>query len=464
MSEPLEMLLALPDQSLFGFPPTNNPTPIPPTHEPNSVMHPFNIPDNLFVSALDPKVPLSIALTYAVTIKLLNRFNKSRNKKPWSISKTTPFGVFVILHNIFLAVYSAWTFWGMLGGMRRSILSPMGPMGWAGTADSFCRLHGAPGPGNSVFYDEASSTFVSATQGAAMVDGFPDKSQAGRMWNEGLAYYGWIFYLSKFYEVLDTFIILAKGKQSSVLQTYHHAGAMLCMWAGMRFMSAPIWIFVLVNSFIHALMYTYYTLTAFNIRIPTIMKRTLTSMQITQFVLGGSYAMMHSFVYYVAPVTVTRETAAPTAGSAPAAESLAAGTFDSLKKLVFGGEGDGTQIPHGSLGASTTTETFYITQGCVATTGESFAIWLNVLYLAPLTYLFVSFFIASYVKRSNAAHKSNGKSSRRLSSNVVMAEKAGWDAAKSIEKEVYGGENMLNGSAIAEDSPQRSNGKGRRRA
>jgi hypothetical protein len=247
-------MLAMPDQSLFGFPPTNNPTPIPPTHEPNSVMHPFNIPDSLFVSALDPKVPLSIAITYAVTIKLLNRLNKARNKKPWGISKTTPFGVFVILHNIFLAVYSAWTFWGMLGGMRRSILSPMGPMGWAGTADSFCRLHGAPGPGNSVFYDEATSSFVSATQGAAMVDGFPDKSQAGRMWNEGLAYYGWIFYLSKFYEVLDTFIILAKGKQSSVLQTYHHAGAMLCMWAGMRFMSAPIWIFVLVNSFIHSLM------------------------------------------------------------------------------------------------------------------------------------------------------------------------------------------------------------------
>ena len=74
------------------------------------------------------------------------------------------------------------------------------------------------------------------------------------MWNEGLAYYGWIFYLSKFYEVLDTFIILAKGKLSSTLQTYHHAGAMLCMWAGMRYMSAPIWQFVLINSFIHSLM------------------------------------------------------------------------------------------------------------------------------------------------------------------------------------------------------------------
>lgn len=217
-------------------------------------MRPFNIPDNLFVAALEPIVPLTIATTYAVTVKLINKYNKSRNKKPWAISKTKPFAVFVVLHNIFLAVYSAWTFWGMLGVMRRSISSPMGPMGWAGTADSFCRVHGAPGLGNSVYYDEATLSFTSATEGAALIDGFPDRNQFGRLWNEGLAYYGWIFYLSKFYEVLDTFIILAKGKQSSILQTYHHAGAMLCMWAGMRFMSAPIWIFAQVNSFIHALM------------------------------------------------------------------------------------------------------------------------------------------------------------------------------------------------------------------
>jgi hypothetical protein len=77
------------------------------------------------------------------------------------------------------------------------------------------------------------------------------------MWNEGLAFYGWLFYLSKFYEVVDTLIILAKGKYSSTLQTYHHAGAMMCMWAGMHYMSVPIWIFVFFNSFIHALMVSF---------------------------------------------------------------------------------------------------------------------------------------------------------------------------------------------------------------
>ena len=103
--------------------------------------------------------------------------------------------------------------------------------------------------------------------------------------------------------------------------------------------------------------YTYYTVTAFNIRVPQFIKRTLTSMQISQFILGASLAMVHSFINYSVPVETKTE-------------------------------------------AGTVTE--YQTAECVSTTGVTFAIWLNVVYLMPLTYLFVSFFIASYVKRSQA--------------------------------------------------------------
>ena len=249
-----QVLFSLPDPSLFSFPPTNAPAAIPPAHVPTSVMRPFNIPDHIYTAALDPKVPLTIAVLYAITVKSLNIYNRSNGKKPWAIAKTRPFFAFVVLHNVFLAVYSAWTCWGMLGGMRRTILNPTGPGGVAGMADSFCRMHGSSGLGNSVYYDETTSTFISTDQNASIFNGLPSMTEPGRLWTEGVAYYGWIFYLSKFYEVLDTFIILAKGKQSSTLQTYHHAGAMLCMWAGMRYMASPIWIFIQVNSGIHALM------------------------------------------------------------------------------------------------------------------------------------------------------------------------------------------------------------------
>lgn len=191
-----------------------------------------------------------------------------------------------------------------------------------------------------------------------------------------------------------------------------------------------------------------------------LIKRTLTTMQITQFVVGASYAMVHSFVSYVVPVTITGGTTTPSA-AADAALPTVAGALDTIRQLVFG-----SAVKSAAAADSTqASETVYITQPCIATAGETFAIWLNVLYLAPLTYLFVSFFITSYVKRSNAASKMNGKADRRLSNNVTLAEKAGWDAARGVEREVYGGENMVNGSAVVEDeAPAKKAPKSKRRA
>ncbi|KAJ4159350.1 uncharacterized protein LMH87_008255 [Akanthomyces muscarius] len=453
MSVHSSIIGGLPSSKLFSFPPHNPAPPVPPAAVDSfSVMRPFNIPDGLFLGALDARVPITIAALYAVTVKLLNRYNRANNKQAWAISKTASFRFFVVLHNIFLAVYSAWTFWGMLGGMRKSIVHPFGPGGLAATADSACRLHGAPGLGRSVYFNEHLSRFESSGPDtpAGVIDastGLPSGQQMGRIWNEGLAYYGWIFYLSKFYEVLDTFIILAKGKPSSTLQTYHHAGAMLCMWAGMRYMSAPIWVFVQFNSFIHALMYTYYTVTAFNIRVPVFIKRSLTSMQITQFLVGASLAMCHSFVYYFAPAAASTTT------------SDSAASVASVRALLFGSGADARRIK-----TVVDRDVSYVSQPCIVSSGETFAIWLNVVYLAPLTYLFVSFFIASYVKRSNAANKFAGKgaAARRLSNvnvDVALAEKAGWDAARGLEREVYGGERMVRSG---ENSPTREESAARR--
>ncbi|KAJ8121542.1 hypothetical protein ONZ43_g2028 [Nemania bipapillata] len=379
MAAPI-VFASYPSASLFKFPPHSDPQPIPPPH----FDYLFTIPENWYTAALDAKVPITIAAVYAVTAKTLNIYNKSTGKKPWAISKTKAFHAFVVLHNIFLAVYSAWTWYGMLRGLQSTIVSPNGPDGWAGTIDSFCKINGPAGLRNAQTYNAASGTWRSLSG----IEGPPSREQSGRMWNNGLAFYGWLFYISKFYEVFDTLIILAKGKLSSTLQTYHHAGAMMAMWAGMRYMSVPIWIFVFFNSAIHSLMYTYYTVTAFNIRVPTVVKRSLTSLQISQFIIGASAAMVHSFISYLVPVQVA---------------------------------GSGTK---------------YQKVDCIDTTGQTFAIWLNVFYLAPLTYLFVSFFIASYLRRSKA-EIARGKTDRRRS-NVALAEKASWDAARGIEREMYG--------------------------
>lgn len=249
------VMVSLPAASLFSFPPHRDPEAIsPPPTGSSTFAPPFDIPANIYTAALNPKWPITIALVYAVTVKALNSYNKSTNKKPWAISQTRAFFAFVVLHNVFLAVYSAWTWWGMLGTLRRSMVNPLGPAGLAGFVDSACRLHGPAGLGNAVFYANDGRPEWGWQTSSLDAGAMPSRTDGGRIWNEGLAFYGWIFYLSKFYEVLDTFIILAKGKPSSTLQTYHHAGAMMCMWAGMRYMAPPIWMFAFVNSGIHALM------------------------------------------------------------------------------------------------------------------------------------------------------------------------------------------------------------------
>ncbi|KAK0711346.1 fatty acid elongase-like protein [Lasiosphaeris hirsuta] len=419
------VFLALPQSSLFTFPPNSNPTFIaPPPTGSNAFAPPFDIPNHVYQAVLDPKVPLTIAAVYTVTAKLLNAYNRSTGKKPWAVSKTTTFRWLVVLHNILLAVYSAWTWWGMFGALRRSMVSPLGPSGLSGFVDSVCYLNGPGGLGNAVFYSEDANAWISHSSEVVLTsDGAPSPHDMGRIWNEGLAFYGWLFYLSKFYEVIDTLIILAKGRLGSTLQTYHHAGAMMCMWAGMRYNSAPIWMFVFFNSGIHAMMYTYYTVTSFNVRVPMFIKRTLTSLQITQFIVGASYAMLHSFVNYTIPVASATQDENPTASAAAVNNSASAGVIDMIK-------GSYTQQ----------------SMPCITTTGATFAVWLNVFYLAPLTYLFGSFFVQSYLRRSNAGAKSAAKAgkeaaSRRLSNNVALAEKAGWEAARNVEREVYGKDN-----------------------
>ncbi|KAK9320726.1 GNS1/SUR4 family-domain-containing protein [Lipomyces orientalis] len=259
-----------------------------------------------FDMLMDIRVPVTVATVYATCVHILNR-SRGPGTQPGRFARTTLFKWLVIAHNLFLCVYSAWTCLGMTGSLVRTVI-------------------------------ETSATH---TRGSSSIFRGLCSLNEG-IWSHGLNYYGFLFYLSKFYEVLDTVIILAKGKSSSLLQTYHHAGAMLSMWAGIRFASPPIWIFVVFNSLIHTLMYFYYTLSGLNIKVPKAVKRALTTAQICQFVLGGGLAIAHFFVYYFDP---------------------------SLEQYT----------------------------SCLVNPGQTFALWLNVLYLAPLTYLFIGFWIDSYI-------------------------------------------------------------------
>jgi GNS1/SUR4 family len=243
-------------RSLLKFPPSSRPSALPPPSDHPTLAHPFIIPADIYEALLSPAVPITIAIIYASVASYMNVVNRQRKNKPWAFSQTSVFKCLVILHNVILAVYSAWTFVGMTNALALSFAGWRGDYGIAGVLDSLCKIHGPRGMGNGATFNETSYAWTMTNQifHLAADELAPERTDVGRIWNEGLAFYGWIFYLSKFYEVIDTAIILSKGKKSSLLQTYHHAGAMLCMWAGIRYMSPPIWMFVLVNSGIHAVM------------------------------------------------------------------------------------------------------------------------------------------------------------------------------------------------------------------
>lgn len=246
--------LQAPPAHLFKFPPSSAPEVLPAPQLPVSLAQPFRIDPKLYNDALDVRVPLTIATIYAVTVAILNAVNRQQGHKPWAISKTRIFFALVIAHNVFLAVYSAWTHIGMINAIRNIWPGWYGMKSLPNVVDVFCKMQGPRGIGDGISYNPTDSKWTVSNPSIKLLDNRPDHSDIGRLWNQGLAYYGWLFYLSKFYEVIDTLVILAKGKRSSFLQTYHHAGAMLCMWAGIRYMSPPIMLFCLVNSGIHALM------------------------------------------------------------------------------------------------------------------------------------------------------------------------------------------------------------------
>ncbi|EON62199.1 hypothetical protein W97_01419 [Coniosporium apollinis CBS 100218] len=448
-----------PDWSLFKFPPASYPPALPPPSDEATFKSPFPINEKLYNDLLSPYVPLTIATVYATTVTLLNAYNRRRGNKPWAISKTRPFYAFVILHNVFLALYSAVTFIAMIRAMKHTLPGRHDAHSIVDVVDSLCKMHGPRGLGDAADYDPRSNSWGIKNKLIHLGQlGTPDPTDVGRLWNEGLAFWGWFFYLSKFYEVLDTAIIIAKGKRSSTLQTYHHAGAMLCMWAGIRYMSPPIWMFVCINSGIHALMYTYYTLSALGVRVPQRIKRALTTMQIAQFVIGTLFAASHLFVSYTVPistpytvVTKVRELVTSIASAASSAVSdvahatASAGVAGLLKKIALraaGEEGLAENVRNSQgqvFGADaeryidterhdTRYRNEYQRVDCINTSGQAFAIWLNLIYLLPLTVLFVRFFIRSYTRRGSASAK-HPTLRRRLS-------KSARDAAHGVDREI----------------------------
>lgn len=105
-----------------------------------------------------------------------------------------------------------------------------------------------------------------------------------------------IYYINMFFkmwEFVDTFLLVLRKKPVAFLHAYHHAATLFLTWSQMVEHSAPQWVPIALNLWVHVLMYYYYAMSALRIRVWW--KKYLTTLQIAQFIvdviaIGYAYA------------------------------------------------------------------------------------------------------------------------------------------------------------------------------
>jgi len=97
------------------------------------------------------------------------------------------------------------------------------------------------------------------------------------------------FYISKYYEFIDTFILYAKKREPIFLQKFHHMGATFIWHLGYVYKLDAIYFASLLNSGVHSIMYLYYFCSIFPVFGRKIRKYKIyiTSIQIAQLAYGA---------------------------------------------------------------------------------------------------------------------------------------------------------------------------------
>ncbi|XP_043264048.1 elongation of very long chain fatty acids protein 1-like [Colletes gigas] len=106
-----------------------------------------------------------------------------------------------------------------------------------------------------------------------------------------LSFTMWIAMMLKMIDLTETvvFVLRKKQNQITVLHVYHHVSTLLLIWLSTKYIAVAMASFmVLVNCFIHVIMYTYYYLSTFGEKTRRVInpfKPWLTIMQMAQFIV-----------------------------------------------------------------------------------------------------------------------------------------------------------------------------------
>ena len=76
--------------------------------------------------------------------------------------------------------------------------------------------------------------------------------------NQQYGYIVYLFCLSKFPEMVDTFFIVLRKKQLTFLHVFHHLSVALYCWSVLYYPTPLGYWFALMNTFVHGVMYGYF--------------------------------------------------------------------------------------------------------------------------------------------------------------------------------------------------------------
>ncbi|KAF9037454.1 elongase [Panaeolus papilionaceus] len=103
-------------------------------------------------------------------------------------------------------------------------------------------------------------------------------------WSSRIEFYYMINYYFKYLELLDTVFLVLKKKPLQFLHVFHHSATALLCYTQLNGKTSGSWAAIVMNLAVHVIMYYYYYATAGGAKFWW--KKYLTSMQITQFIIG----------------------------------------------------------------------------------------------------------------------------------------------------------------------------------
>lgn len=341
-------------------------------------------PKTFFDWSLQLAVPVTFALLYYTIAHSANHFQSGFDHSKGDSFKAKVLRVIVILHNAGLCLYSFFTFF-----MSAPIALDLFAQGWRAAGHEGVKL---------------ALCSIPATN-----------SLIGR-WT-------YIFYLSKYYEVMDSVILYLKGKKIGNLQSYHHAGALFSMWIAYRFNAQAAWVFVVFNSGVHTFMYAYYFCAALKLPFPKTLKRNLTTLQILQIASGTLLVnfyyflkldpvyvygqLLQSGVKSVLPSAIFASNGNDASLLATAQSGISKALFGSSKSALSASAAGQSLMQLSTYAQARATFPSSQRDSCIETTGSAVAILGNTLYMGPLLVLFANFFVSSYFKQQQQS-KANG--------------------------------------------------------